>query len=116
MGGNETMTKCPKCGSEKIYSNRELYTYGWYFKDLCLECGHVQLTPEQRERRYAVSYSKTNKPTILYDGHFVSSEIQVSRQPKNYEALEAIVELLNEKEAEIDRLKQKYTELEEMKQ
>lgn len=109
------MTKCPKCGSEKTYSNRELYTYGWYFKDLCLECGHVQLTPEQRERRYAVSYSKTNQPTILYDGHPVSSEIQVSRQPKNYEALEAIVKLLNEKEAEIDRLKQKYTELEEVK-
>ncbi len=56
-------------------------------------------------KEYFVKYSKTNKPCILEDNHFTKPLIQVTRQKPNYDALENVVELLNEKEKEIDKLR-----------
>lgn len=107
------MAKCPKCGSEKTYNNQEQFTFGWYYKTICFNCRHVQLTPVEKEKQYSIAHSKTNKPTILYDSHFIPPMVEITKDPKNYEALKNIVEILNEKEKEINKLKQMYTELEE---
>ena len=98
--------KCPKCNSEKIYKNKEKFTYGWHEKELCLNCGHIKLTPLHRKKEYSVAYSKTNKDALLEDHHFTSDLIQRGD-------LEKVVELLNEKEEEIFKLKLEISYLEE---
>lgn len=101
--------RCEECGSEKIYKNREKFSYGWHIKELCLNCGHVKLTPTSREKRYSVAYSKTNKDVLLEDGHFTNDLIERGD-------LEKVVELLNEKEKEIETLKLEIAYLEEKDQ
>ena len=53
-------------------------------------------------KEYSMCYSKTDEDTILEDGHFIYGII-----PKwdSLEAKKYIVDLLNEKEKEIDKLR-----------
>ena len=102
--------KCPKCNSKNIYKNKEKFRYGWCEKELCLNCGHVQLTPIYKKKHYSVAYSKTDEDGLLEDGHLTKGSI-INRCD-----LEKVVELLNEKEEEIFRLKLEISYLEEKDQ
>ena len=101
--------KCPKCNSKKIYKNQEKFKYGWYEKELCLDCGHVKLTSTHRKIRYSVAYSKTDKDALLEDGHFTTDLICRGD-------LEKVVELLNKKQKEIEKLELEIAYLEEKHQ
>jgi hypothetical protein len=61
-------------------------------------------------KKYSISYSKTNEDTILEDNHFIYGIIPKwnSLETKKY-----IVDLLNEKEKEIDELKKENRVLKE---
>ena len=101
--------ECPNCKSKNIYKNKEKFKYGWYEKELCLNCGHVKLTSTHRKIRYSVAYSKTNEDTLLEDGHITKDLI-------NRGDLEKVADLLNEKEKEIEKLNLEIAYLEEKHQ